>query len=115
MEGEREAQDADADAQGDTLSDFLPVSDAEIETLQADPLYRHLNVRHVKAKFCRYHGRDPSCKVLRGWLTREKGEIDEREGTFASWLMNEREDPRNDDRGSPEQITRVARSLSRDN
>jgi hypothetical protein len=75
-------------------------SEEFLNQIQADPVSAGLDVRQVLKKF-------------KGWVSEHGGDGDERH--FIRWLKRERRDNGSDDRGSAEQIARVARNLSGNN
>lgn len=76
------------------------LSDSDFAELQE--AYSHIDdVRFVHEKQTRYLGREPTRQEFLGWLNRE--------------IPNRKENGKDDDRGSADQIARVARSLSGDN
>ena len=75
-------------------------SEEFLNQIQADPVSAGLDVRKVLKKF-------------KGWVSEHGGDGDERH--FIRWLKRERRNDGDDDRGSAEQIARVARNLSGDN
>jgi len=83
------------------------LSDSDLQELQDNPVYEHLDVRQVFGKFkawCKAKGIEPEPERFVGWLNRE---IPNRKGNGA--------DGDDDDRGTSAQARRVAASLERDN
>jgi hypothetical protein len=82
---------------------FSSISEKQIKEFQASELYAHLDVNFIYRKmlvWCEANDKQPTKHRLLGWLNSEKA--------------NERA-TRNDDRGTPDQEKRVARSLGSDN
>ena len=83
-------------AKASSLS-FSPELESIIEEILASGLYELSVIRRVAQKQSVYLEREPTKRELLGWLNREKG------------------DQESDDRGSSDQIARVAAGLSGDN
>jgi len=95
-EREPRARASGLKAKASSLS-FSPELESIIEEILASGLYELSVIRRVAQKQSVYLEREPTKRELLGWLNREKG------------------DQESDDRGSSDQIARVAAGLSGDN